>query len=78
MFIRLWKPLPSKRVFKTLRESPKRTIFVSGRLELLQKVSEPDTKQCVIEEAEPRRGWTQDGVSARTLGPEEGGLGVAH
>ena len=36
-FIRAWKPLPSRRVLKTLRgspkgESPKRTIFASGGL----------------------------------------------
>ena len=48
------------------RESPKKTIFVSGGLEqlqmvsepdtgLLQMVSEPDTRQCASEDAEPRR-----------------------
>ena len=31
-FIRVWKPFPSKRVLKTLSESPKRTIFASGGL----------------------------------------------
>ena len=29
-FIRVWKPLPSTRVSKTLRESPKKTISVSS------------------------------------------------
>ena len=35
----LWKPLSSRRVLKTLRENPKRTIFASGGLELLQESS---------------------------------------
>ena len=42
---------PSIRVLKTLRgspkgKSPKRTIFGSGGLELLQMVSEPVTRRC--------------------------------
>ena len=32
------KPLPSRRVLKTLRESPKRTISASYELRLLQRV----------------------------------------
>ena len=38
---------------KLEKESPKRTIFASGGLELLQMVSEPDTRQCASEEVEP-------------------------
>ena len=85
----MWKPLPIRRVLKNLegkpeRESPKKTISASGGLELLQRVSELDTEQCVSEEAEPRRGggwigesnidWRRERVPARTLGLERGGL----
>ena len=42
--------------FKTLRESPKRTISVNGGLELLQMVLDPDTGQCASEDARPPRG----------------------
>ena len=59
--ITVWKPLPSKRVLKTLRgsrkgKSPKRIISASGGLGPLQMVSEPDTRQCVSKDAGPRRG----------------------
>ena len=37
-------------------------------------VSELDTGRCA-KEIELRQGWTPSGVPARTLGPEEGGLG---
>ena len=36
--------------------SPKKAISASGRLELLQMVSEPDTKQCANEDVEPQGG----------------------
>ena len=41
-FIRVWKPLLSRHVLKTLdgmfeRESPRKTIFASGELELFEK-----------------------------------------
>ena len=42
---------------KPERESPKRTISASGRLGLLQMVSEPDTGWCASEDAGPPRGW---------------------
>ena len=35
-FTRVWKPLPNRRVLKTLRENPKRTMSASRGLELLQ------------------------------------------
>ena len=38
------------------RESPKRTISVSGGFGLLQMVSEQDIGQCANEDVEPRRG----------------------
>ena len=38
---------------KLERESPKRTVFASGGLGLLQMVSELDTGLCASEEAEP-------------------------
>ena len=46
-----------------------------GGLGLLQMVSEPDTGRCASEEIESQRGWTRDGVPARMLTPEGGGLG---
>ena len=65
-FISVWKPFPSRRVLKTLREIPKMTIFASGGPEPLQMVSEPDdvparrlfpegvdTRQCVSKDAGP-------------------------
>ena len=54
-FIRVWKPLPSRRVLKILSEARKRkwTISASSGLWLLQMVIEPDTEQCVSEEAKP-------------------------
>ena len=55
-FIRVWKPLLSKRVLKTMRGSLKMTISASGGLGPLQMVSEPDTERCASEEVEPRRG----------------------
>ena len=53
----MWKPLPSRRVRKTLRESPKRIIPTSGGLRLLQMVSEPDTGRCASKDAGPQGGW---------------------
>ena len=53
---------------KLERESPKKTIFASGGLGLLQMVLEPNTKRCANEEVEPRRGWTRGSVLARTRG----------
>ena len=41
---------------KSERESPKRTISVSGGIEMLQMVLEPDTRRCASEDAGPRRG----------------------
>ena len=65
-FIRVWKPLTSRRILKTLRGSPKRTISASGELELLQMVLELDTGRCAIQGLS----WTQGGVPTRMLGPE--------
>ena len=42
--------------FKTLRESPKRTISASGGFELLQMILESDTGRCASENAGPPRG----------------------
>ena len=41
---------------KPERESLKRTIYASGGLGLLQMVSEPNTRQCVSEDAGPPSG----------------------
>ena len=57
LIIRVWKPLPNRHNLKTLRGSPKRTISTRGELGLLQMVPELDTRRCVKEEAELRRGW---------------------
>ena len=61
-FIRVWRPLPNKCVLKTLRESPKKTIFASGGLGLLQMVSEPNTGRCASEEAELQKGGEHEAV----------------
>ena len=42
---------------KPRRESPKRTISVSGGLELLKIVSESDSGQCASKDTGPQRGW---------------------
>ena len=52
-FIRVWKPLPNRRILKTLRGSPKRTMLANGGLGPLQMVSEPDIGRCASEEAVP-------------------------
>ena len=41
-------------------------------------VSELDTGRCVSDEAKHRRGWTREGVPARTLGLERGWIGGSH
>ena len=61
-FIRVWKSLPSRRVFKTVRlvvicNGPKWTIFASGGHGLLQMILESDTERCVSEDAGSSRGW---------------------
>ena len=79
------KTSPNETCFKNLegkleRKSLKRTISVSGRLELLQMVSEPDTGRCANENARPRKGWIvrshidwrEERVSTRMLGLEGG------
>ena len=70
--IRVWKPLPSRRVLKTLRESPKTTISASGRLEPLQMVSEPDTRRYACKEA---RGGHEAVCQQGCWAPKGGGLG---
>ena len=71
-FIRVWKPVPSQRFLKTLRESPKRTIYASGGPGPLQMVSEPDTGRCASEEAVSRRGVDTRWYASRDAGPERG------
>ena len=72
--IRVWKPLPSRHILKTLRgslkKSPNRTISASSGLGLLQMVSKANTGRCASREAKPQKGWTRGGVPTRTLGPE--------
>ena len=55
-------------------KNPKRIISVRGGFELLQMVSEHDTKQCAREDIGPRGGWTAGGVPERILGIERVGL----
>ena len=54
----MWKSLPSRCVYegKLERESPKRTIYVSGGLGLLQMVLELDIGRCASEDAGVPRG----------------------
>ena len=59
--IRVWKPLPSRRVLKSFegkpeRESLKRTISAIGGLGLLQMLSEPDTRWWASEDVGSPRG----------------------
>ena len=82
-FIRVWKHLSSRCVLKSFegkleRESLKRTISATGGLELLQMVSDPGTGDVSVKRLSLEGGWTRDGVPARTLGPEGGGLWVPH
>ena len=53
----MYKPLSSRRVLKprekSEKESPKRTISVSGGRGMSQMVLEPDTRQCANEESVP-------------------------
>ena len=78
-FIRVWKPLPSRRVLKTWRESPNRTISTSGGLGLLQMVSESDIERCANEETKLRRRANTRPCARKDVGPrKEGGLGVPH
>ena len=79
-FIRVWKPLPSRRVLKTLKGSPKGKaqrgqylLAVSlGRYKRYQSQTPGDL---TTRRLNPKGGWTQGGVPARTLGPEGGELG---
>ena len=82
-FIRVLKPLPSRRVLKSWGEArkgkPKKTISTSDGLKPLQMVSEPDTGWCASKEAKSWRGWTWGSVSIRMLGSEKGvDWGVSH
>ena len=75
----MWKPLPSRHVLKTLRESPKRTISVSGGLGPLQMVSKSDTERCANEEAESRRGVDMRQCVSKDVEPRIGvDWGVPH
>ena len=84
MFIRVWKPFPSRRVLKNLegtpkRENPKRTISVSSGHGLLQMVSEQDTERCASEETKPRRGVDTRQCASKDVGPRRGWIGwVSH
>ena len=75
----MWKPFPRRHVFKTLRESPKRTISASGELRLLQMVLEPNTGQCTSEEVESRRGVDTRQCASKDAGSRKGWIwGVPH
>ena len=45
-----------------IRNGSKQTISASGRLELLQMVSEQDTGWCASEDAGPYGGWIEGNV----------------
>ena len=76
--IRVWKPLFSGRVLKTLRGTPKgnRTISTGSGLGLLQMVSELDTARCASKEARPQSGSGDLGneCQRRRGTPKGGGL----
>ena len=85
LFIRVWKPLPSRRVLKNLegkpeRKSPKRKISASGGPGPLQMVSESGTRQCVSEEVVPRKGVDMRWCASKDAGPRRGVdlVGVPH
>ena len=71
--------------FKSLEGKPKgkaqkRTISVSGGLELLQMVSEKDTKRCASEEAIPQRGVDTRRCASKDDRPRRGVdlVGIPH
>ena len=69
------KSLPSRPVLKTLRESSKRTIFVSGGLGLLLMVSKLDTERYASEEVESRKAGGHEAVCHQgRWAPNGGGL----
>ena len=77
LFIRVWKPLPSRQCFKNLeakpeRKSPKRTVSTSSELGPLQMVSEPDTRRCASEKAEPQRGVDTRWCASKDARPRRG------
>ena len=57
--MRVWKPLPSRRVLKPLamHNGLKRTIFACSGLELLEMVLELEIGWCVNEDVGPSNGW---------------------
>ena len=57
---------------KLERKSPKKTIFASGGLGLLQMVSEPDTGRCANEEVVPRSGVETRRHASKDAGPRRG------
>ena len=76
-FIRVWKPLASRRVLKTLRGSPKGKTE-RGQYLLAVGLGRYKWYQSQVSGDVPARrlnlegGWTQGGVPARMLGSEEG------
>ena len=82
-FIRVWKPLSSRHVLKTLSGSPKgntqRAQYLLtvglGRYKWYQSKTQGDVS---TRRPSPERGWTRDGVPTRTLGPKEGWIGGSH
>ena len=76
--MRVWKPLSSRRVLKSLRISSKRkgkkrTIFTSGGLGLLQMVLESDIGRCANEDGEARRGVDTERCASEDARPCRGG-----
>ena len=67
-FIRVWKPLPSKCILETLRESPKG----KARPGLLQMELEPEIGWCANEEVVPQREVDTRRCAIRTLAPKGG------
>ena len=60
---------PQETRFKALRGSPKRAIYASGGLGLLQMVLELDTGLCASEEAVSRKGVDTRRCASKDAGP---------
>ena len=79
-FIRAWKPLPSRRVLKTLRESWKGKAQ-RGQYLIVADLGCYKWYQSQTQGNVPTRrmsfegGWTRGGVPSRTLDPERGWIG---
>ena len=75
-FIRTWKPFSSRRILKTSRESPNRTISSSGGLGLLQMISELELSDVPAKRLSPEGGEHEAVCHQGRWTPKRGGLGA--